>query len=76
MRADCAGQSQVHRRDDRGVCESAAGRILKMLVEKGAVSPVPALRCKVPYAVAGLTPDASPGDANPQLPARSSTPSP
>ena len=68
MRADCARQGQAHRCDDRGVCESAAGRILKMLVEKGAVSPVPALRRKVPHA--------SPGDANPQLPARSSTPSP
>ena len=38
------------RRQGYGVCESTTGRILKRLVDKGAVSPVPILRRKARYA--------------------------
>ena len=56
MRADCAVQGQTHRCDDGGVCESAAARILKRLVEKGTVAPVSTLRRKAPRAAADRLP--------------------
>ena len=37
-------------RQGYSVCESTTGRLLKMLVDKGAVSPVPTLRRKARYA--------------------------
>ena len=60
------------RRDGHAVSESTTGRILKMLMKWGAVTPVPTLRRAGPRAASGLTPDACPRAASPQAPARSS----
>ena len=46
------------RRDRQAVSESTTGRILKMLVERGVVAPVPTLRRNGPRAVRRLRPHA------------------
>ena len=62
------------RRDGHAISESTTGRILKTLMERGAVTPVPS--CNGPCAARRLRPDACPGAASPQAPARSSNSTP